>query len=117
MFTHIDELESPWLLELRRILRPGGLLYATIHDETFWQSLPESVFEQINRSENGAQITPDSPFPTQRTAFHWTDGSYYSCNVFHPTDYVRRHWGRFFDVVDVGPRDHGTQCVVLMTPR
>ena len=38
VFTHIDELDSPWLLELRRILKPGGLLDATIHDETTWQN-------------------------------------------------------------------------------
>ncbi|MAF84268.1 MAG: hypothetical protein CL797_09215 [Chromatiales bacterium] len=33
VFTHIDDLAATWLQELRRILRPGGRLYATIHDE------------------------------------------------------------------------------------
>ena len=33
VFTHIDDLAAAWLQELRRILRPGGRLYATIHDE------------------------------------------------------------------------------------
>jgi SAM-dependent methyltransferase len=33
VFTHIDDLAAAWLQELRRVLRPGGRLYATIHDE------------------------------------------------------------------------------------
>ena len=115
VFTHIDELESPWLLELRRILRPGGLLYATIHDEEQWAIKSESVLRAINLSENGADITADSPFPGERTAFHFTEGSYYGCNIFHPTTYIRREWGRFFKILDIRPRDHYAQCVVLLT--
>ena len=33
IFTHIEDLQEAWLLELGRILRPGGRLYLTIHDE------------------------------------------------------------------------------------
>jgi ubiquinone/menaquinone biosynthesis C-methylase UbiE len=33
VFTHIDEFDGSWLLELARIIRPGGFLYFTIHDE------------------------------------------------------------------------------------
>jgi ubiquinone/menaquinone biosynthesis C-methylase UbiE len=32
VFTHIDDLADTWFLELRRILKPGGRLYITIHD-------------------------------------------------------------------------------------
>lgn len=33
VWTHIGELDDAWLLEMRRILRPGGRLYLTISDE------------------------------------------------------------------------------------
>lgn len=33
LFTHIEELADTWLCEVRRILKPGGFLYITIHDE------------------------------------------------------------------------------------
>jgi SAM-dependent methyltransferase len=33
VFTHIDDLALAWLLELRRVLKVGGYLYMTIHDE------------------------------------------------------------------------------------
>jgi len=33
VFTHIEDLQESWLLELGRVLRPSGKLYVTIHDE------------------------------------------------------------------------------------
>jgi SAM-dependent methyltransferase len=33
VFPHIDDLQVAWLLELGRLLRPGGVVYLTIHDE------------------------------------------------------------------------------------
>jgi ubiquinone/menaquinone biosynthesis C-methylase UbiE len=33
VFTHIDDLADAWLLELRRITRPGGRIYVTVHDK------------------------------------------------------------------------------------
>jgi len=33
VFTHIEEFEGTWLAELARIIRPGGCLYFTIHDD------------------------------------------------------------------------------------
>lgn len=32
LFTHIDDLAEAWLLELHRILRPGGRLYFSVND-------------------------------------------------------------------------------------
>jgi SAM-dependent methyltransferase len=33
VFTHIGELADAWFLELLRVIRPGGYLYLTIHDD------------------------------------------------------------------------------------
>jgi len=33
VFTHIEDTHRTWLLELARVLRPGGKLFITIHDE------------------------------------------------------------------------------------
>jgi SAM-dependent methyltransferase len=115
VFTHIDDLESSWLLELRRILVPGGLLYLTIHDEDFWADMPDELLQTLQRSSHGADLKRSSPFPGERAAFHFSEDSHYSCNVFHSRDYVRENWGRFFDVVDIVPQYHGKQCVVLLT--
>jgi SAM-dependent methyltransferase len=115
VFTHIDELESPWLLELRRVLKPDGLLYVTIHDEEFWEVIPPWLLEVIQRSSAGRHLTPGSPFPGPRSAFPFTDESLYSCNTFHSHDYVRSQWSRYFDIVEIRPRHSQSQCVVLLT--
>jgi SAM-dependent methyltransferase len=41
VFSHIDEMAGAWLLELRRILAPGGRAYLTINDYTTLQTLME----------------------------------------------------------------------------
>ena len=33
VFTHIDDLADAWLLEIKRIMRPGGRAYVTVHDK------------------------------------------------------------------------------------
>ena len=117
VFTHIDQVEVPWLLELRRVLRPGGLLYLTIHDEAFWAQKPTQLLDVLRRSTNGEGLTSESPFPGLRTAFHFTRDSYYSCNVFHSREYVEHQWSRYFRILGVRPGASatGSQCVVLLT--
>jgi len=34
--------------------------------------------------------------------------------VFHSLDYIRNAWGRFFDVVDIIPKGHDYQDVVVL---
>jgi len=33
VFTHISDLADAWLLELRRVIRPGGYVYITLHEK------------------------------------------------------------------------------------
>ena len=33
VFTHIEDTQQSWLLELGRVLRPSGRLFITVHDE------------------------------------------------------------------------------------
>jgi len=114
VFTHIDDLELPWLLELRRVLKPGGFLYLTVHDEEFWERMPSHLLKVLQQSSNGAALTESSSFPGPRSAFHWTTASYYSCNVFHSHTYIRAQWGRFFPEIEIRPSDAEKQCVVVL---
>ena len=49
VFPHIDDAESAWLLELRRVLKIGGLaLISTQNDET-WRRMSPRVWQTVER--------------------------------------------------------------------
>ena len=58
VFTHLDQDEMPWLLELRRILRPGGHLYLTVLDSAT-ADFKNSAREFLDRAD--ALILHESP--------------------------------------------------------
>lgn len=57
------------------------------------------------------------PLPKDKTVLYWDVAQNYNSNVFHHTNYVRREWGRFFDVADIIPCGSGYQDVVLLQKR
>ena len=86
VFTHIDELESSWLLELRRVLKPGGLSTSPSTMSTSGRISPLiSCRTTLQRSD--PTLEPESPFPGERAVYAFNDESYYSCNVFHSQEF------------------------------
>jgi hypothetical protein len=45
-----DTYELPWLLELRRIPKPGGLLYVTVHGGRAWRERAAKELADTHRS-------------------------------------------------------------------
>jgi SAM-dependent methyltransferase len=87
VFTHFsEELQQPWLEELRRILRPGGHLLLTVHGRLFADRLRP---EEVERFERGEVVT------------HFEDiaGSNL-CAAYHPPGWVQKHAGEGFHVVE-----------------
>jgi SAM-dependent methyltransferase len=81
VFTHIDASWSDWLLELHRILVPGGMLVASFLGEGMWEAMIGEPYR-----ENEVGIT---------TRRHWTGAD---ASVFHSEWWLREHWGRAFYV-------------------
>ena len=94
VFTHLDEASQfLWLEELRRLLRPGGLLIATVHGALARQSCTASELRFL--------VVRGFYFRTDRTGRFKLDGlpdSYQT--TFHSAQYVRDHWTRWFDLVE-----------------
>jgi SAM-dependent methyltransferase len=108
--THLPEnMQFHWLEELRRITRPGGYLLLTTSGEKSYSQLPDELRRQV-----------------EEKGFLYLDGDYgqsislpdFYQNTFHSLDYVRREWGRFFDVLDTQPARLQTyQDTVLLRRR
>lgn len=122
VFTHIDDFEFAWLAEVRRILKPGAFFYVTIHSERTWGLMRPGIpiYDALLHMQDQIpdyKVTKSflsGPMPREKTVLYWDNAQNYNCNVFHHTDYIKREWGRFFDVEEIIPCGSGYQDVVLL---
>ena len=121
VFTHIDTFELCWLAELKRILKPGGIAYITVHNEDTWRQLRSDSENKNNRLIQAMiEIDPESKqklaeeMPNGKTVYRFTNHGPYRAHVFHSNSYIENVWGRFFNVEDILPCHHARQSVVLM---
>ena len=85
VFTHIGEGWADWLLEMRRVLAPGGLLIATYLGGGVYESLlgRPYVDDEVGMLVHG----------------HWRSAEEGGPWVFHSEWWLRRHWGPAFEVL------------------
>ncbi len=110
VFTHIDDLELAWIAEVRRILKPGGVAYLTIHSDDTWNGLKDndsviknqllSMKDYITEFKVSEELFR-YPMDKERMVFWWPFGTSYNCSVFHTKSYIRSAWGRFFEILDI----------------
>ena len=92
VFTHVTDEWADWVLELRRILKPGGLLLATFIGPRSWE---RPFGRAVDEDELGMAVLR-------------LDQSYAETSgplVLHSPWWIEAHWGRGFEVVTLWP--HG----------
>ncbi len=114
VFTHIEALETTWLMELDRILAPGGMAWITVHTEDTWLEMGQG-WPLYNAIKNHPDFTDNaSPMTSDRVVFRWKNDRSYSSNVFYTWNYLERVWGRIFDIVETHRRLPVFQDVLVL---
>lgn len=119
VFTHIDTFETAWLAELYRVLKPGGLCYLTVHNEDTW-ALLQNAGEENGLLKRFREVDPnfndllEHAIPTERKCFRYTDVGPYRALVVHSNAYLKKTWGRFFEILEIQGKAHGYMQSVLI---
>jgi SAM-dependent methyltransferase len=119
VFTHLDQDEMPWLLELRRILRPGGHLYVTVLDESVWDRLKDPAWDwllkSISRGKNDEFLVERCQRSLfERVVLEYSSAEAYNINTFLPRKYLERKWGALFSEIKFINDHHNYQTVVVL---
>ncbi len=99
VFTHLSENSLPWLLELHRLLKPGGLLIATYIGRWNSEYVAGEAWDENRVGMNVLQHTQgwDRGGPTVLISDWW----------------VHAHWGRAFEIVSIAPQIHNMSWVLM----
>ena len=99
VFTHLTDNSLPWLVELHSLLAPGGLLIASYmgrwnggyftHEAWDEDAIGRNVLRRDQSWELGGPVVLMSDW------------------------WIRAHWGRAFEILDVSPNVHGQTWVCL----
>ena len=117
VFTHIEAFETTWLMELKRILKPGGLAWITVHTDLTLKAMDETwpLFKAVSRHPQKAELlTAENEFRGDRLVLRYRSEKSYSSNVFYKKDYLERNWARFFNILDFRHRYPRFQDVLVM---
>ncbi|WP_457187337.1 class I SAM-dependent methyltransferase [Nocardioides sp. P5_E3] len=127
VFTHIDDLAEAWLLELRRVLVPGGRAYLTIHDRHTIELLdagyyfdPTGYFTEPDRKEEYLTRTFNAApaYQAHRDDFGmFVVGRDYTSQVFYDIDYFKKMVTGVYEVRSVNHEAYGHQTAVLLARR
>lgn len=93
VFTHLDEeMQLAWLLELRRITKPGGVLLLSIHGPSSQDHLDPNQKKEL--SEKGFVYFKGE---TGMLKLDGLPDFYHS--AYHSARYIQEVWGKYFNVL------------------
>jgi SAM-dependent methyltransferase len=99
VFTHLADTSLQWLRELHQLLKPGGLLIATYMGRWLSETF---ALEPWDEDRVGMNVL--------RHNQSWADGG---PQTLISDWWLREHWGRAFDVLEIAPRIHYQSWALL----
>ena len=115
VFTHLDQnYQFAWLKELRRVVKPGGILLLTIHGDSARDVASRDG--HISLAELTALREKGFLFKSFATGRFKTDGlpDFYQI-TFHTKAYISEVWARFFTIRSYIERGCSYQDLVLLS--
>jgi SAM-dependent methyltransferase len=99
VFTHLTFNSIPWMVELHRMLKPDGLLIATYMGR--WNS-EYAAGEPWDEDRVGMSVVQQNP--------DWDSGG---PAVLMSDWWVRAHWGRGFEILEIRPQIHNMSWALM----
>jgi SAM-dependent methyltransferase len=115
VFTHISELADAWFLELLRIVRPGGHIWLTIHDEHTVDFLldPEREGSLHGEMVDLLRALDDKTGVLDRDWVYFSVLADPAAQVFHNSDHLVARWSTLANCVAVKPEATGYQTALV----
>lgn len=117
VFTHIEAVETAWLSEIRRVLKPGGIAWLTVHTEHTLQSMNDDwpLWRPTMEHPKAMRLLDQSRnFACDRLVLRWLNNRSYSSNVFYKSEYLTSRWTRILELVELRRCFPSFQDVMLM---
>jgi ubiquinone/menaquinone biosynthesis C-methylase UbiE len=119
VFTHISDLADAWFLEVLRILRPGGFVYLTIHDEhsvdlllgEFGDRKPQAYMVDVLRKFEAETGT------LSREWIYFTIQADPAAQVFYRADFLVEKWSKLADWLATKPEAAEYQTALVFRKR
>lgn len=115
VFTHISELADAWFLEVLRVLRPGGHVYLTIHDERTVELLLGPYRDNPTHAYMVALVREFE----ETTGILDQEWAYFAiladpaAQVFYDAAQLVNRWSRLADCLRVTPEAIGYQTALI----
>jgi len=111
VFTHMRHLSDMWLMEFNRILKVGGYALFTIQDEHTVKWLRENgTPDMIPGGADLDEVLKHDVFIVNN--LNW-DTMY----TYYKDEWIKKEWGRYFNVVAIHPYAEDYQSAVILQKR
>ena len=107
VFTHIVHFQDLWLMEFQRILKKNACAIFTIHDESTWdycqKNLTTPWLPDIDVSKG-----------LEHDILICQGHDWASTITFYRTEWIRKEWNQYLEVVDIKPMAEGYQTAIVL---
>jgi len=111
VFTHIKYQWDAWLMELRRVMKHGGIMMQTVHTENAWEYYASSNKEEWIRNAHTPRVYE---YPKMDVDY-LLHGDMAVSQVFWKKETTKKYWERYFEVLEIrDPPKHSFQDWVIV---